>query len=164
MEKLKFDFDFIGLQNYFRVVGKYSLFPPLLWANQVPPKKRHVEITEMDWEVYPEGIYEIIKQFAKYPIKEIVITENGAAFNDILQNGKIHDEKRVKFFQDYLAQVLKAKREGYNISGYLAWTLMDTFEWAEGHKPKFGIVYNDFNTQERMIKDSGYWFKEFLKK
>jgi len=164
MEKLKFDFDFIGLQNYFRIVGRYSLFPPLLWANVVSPDKRQVETTEMDWEVFPEGIYEIIKQFSNYPIKEIVITENGAAFEDIIQDGSVHDEKRVKFFKDYLTQVLRAKRDGYNITGYLVWSIMDTFEWTEGYKPRFGIAYTDYNTQQRIIKDSGYWFRDFLKK
>ncbi len=164
-EKLKFDFDFIGIQNYMRMVARWSLFPPIVWANQVKPEKRvpKEELTEMGWEVYPEGMYKILKQFGKYG-KEIMVTENGAAFPDTVANGRIHDKKRIQFFKDYLANVLKAKNEGVNISGYLVWTLMDNFEWAEGYHPRFGLVHVDFNTQQRTMKDSGLWFQEFLGK
>lgn len=161
-KKLSFDFDFIGLQNYTRVVARWALWPPIVWANQVTPKKRKVEnITEMGWEVYPEGMYKILQQFSKYG-KEIIITENGAPFPDVVSNNAVHDNKRIQYFKDYLQQVLKAKQEGINISGYLVWTLMDNFEWAEGYHPRFGLVYVDFKTQQRIMKDSGIWFKSFL--
>jgi beta-glucosidase len=164
-EKIKFKFDFIGVQNYSRVIGKFSLFPPIVWANQVKAKNiEGAELTEMGWEVYPEGIYKILKQFAAYDgVDKIIVTENGAAFPDVVEGESIHDSKRVEFFKSYLPQVLKAKREGVNVQGYFVWTLMDNFEWAEGFKPRFGIVYTDFATQKRIIKDSGYWWKEFLK-
>jgi beta-glucosidase len=160
-EKLKFEFDFIGLQNYFRVLTKPSLIP-ILWANQVKPEGEG-EFTEMGWEVLPEGIYKIIMQFAKYPVKEIIITENGAAFPDLLTDGRVHDQKRVNFYREYLQNILKAINEGANVKGYFAWTLIDNFEWQEGLHPRFGLVYNDFKTQQRTVKDSGYWFRDFLK-
>jgi beta-glucosidase len=159
---LKFDFDFIGLQNYFRVIGKHSLYPPLVWANEVKPQKRDVPLTAMNWEVHPEGLYKVLKRFAQYPVKQLFVTENGAAFDDILQNGRVHDTERVNYFKDYLAQLLRAKNEGVNVGGYLAWTFMDNFEWAEGFSARFGMVYNDFETQKRIVKDSGLWFKSFL--
>jgi beta-glucosidase len=162
LEKLKFDFDFIGLQNYFRIVGRHSLYPPLVWANQVSPGKLGHPLTEMGWEVYPEGIYMILKQFSKYPIRKIIVTENGAAFQDSMLNGAINDIQRIAFFKDYLSQVLKAKQEGVNIKGYFAWTFLDNFEWAEGYKPRFGLVYTDFNSLNRIPKASAYWFQEFL--
>lgn len=164
-QKMKFNFDFIGLQNYTRIISRFSLFPPIIWANQVKPKHiEGAEITEMDWEVYPEGIYSILKQFAAYKgVDKIIVTENGAAFPDVVENGRVHDVKRVNFYKDYLKNVLRAKQEGVNVQGYFAWTLMDNFEWAEGYKPRFGLVHVDFNTQQRTIKDSGLWFKEFLK-
>ena len=163
VEKLKFDFDFIGLQNYTREIAKYSLLKPVIWGKQIPAEKRDVDLTEMKWEVYPEGIYKILKKFAAYRgIKKIIITENGAAFPDKLTDGKVHDEKRIAFFKNYLTQVLRAKKEGVNVKGYFPWTLMDNFEWAEGYHPRFGLVYIDFKTQERIIKDSGYWFRDFL--
>jgi beta-glucosidase len=161
-KKLQFDFDFIGLQNYFRIVTDFSLLIPYVWANQIPPAKRKVAMTEMKWEVYPEGMYRCIKQFSKYPIKEIVITENGAAFPDTLMNGQIFDKKRIEFFEKYLAALLKAKQEGAKITGYFVWSLLDNFEWSEGYRPKFGLVNVDFATQQRIIKESGQWFKKFL--
>lgn len=166
MEKLAFDFDFIGLQNYFRVVAKHAVFPPIIWGKEIPPHKRGVEeeqITDMGWEVYPEGIYEALKQFGRYPgIRRIIVTENGAAFPDEKMEGKVRDEKRIAFFKGYLEQVLRAKNEGVPVDGYMVWTLMDNFEWAEGYRPRFGLIHVDFDTQERTVKDSGLWFREFL--
>jgi beta-glucosidase len=165
-EKLVANFDFIGIQNYTRIMVKHSLWPPILWANQVKPKNLvgPEDITDMGWEVYPEGIHQVLKQFAAYPgIDKIIVTENGAAFPDTVEGNSVHDAKRVDFYKKYLAQVLKAKQEGVNIQGYFCWTLMDNFEWAEGYKPRFGLVHVDFETQKRTMKDSGLWFKEFLK-
>ncbi len=163
-EKLTFDFDFIGLQNYFRIKAKKSLFPPLIWANQVQPTKwlDKSELTDMGWEVSPEGLYKVLKQFNKYGLKNIIVTENGAAFPDKLENGRVHDPRRTQFYKDYLSNVLRAKKEGVNITGYFCWTLMDNFEWAEGYHPRFGLIHIDFETQKRTIKDTGLWFKEFL--
>lgn len=167
MERLKFDFDFIGIQNYFRVVGKKSLTTPVLWANEYSAMKREVpadQITDMGWEVTPEGIYTILKQFAKYPgIQKIIVTENGAAFSDKLENGTVHDPLRVKFYEDYLAQVLRAKQDGVPVEGYFCWSFLDNFEWAEGFRPRFGLVYVDYETKERVVKDSGKWFQAFLR-
>jgi beta-glucosidase len=166
-QKMIFDFDFHGVQNYFRIVATHSAFPPVLWANQVKPKKLvkdETELTDMKWEVYPAGIYEVIKQLAAYNgVKKIYVTENGAAFPDQVEGDSVHDARRVQFFKDYLAQVLKAKNEGAPVDGYFVWSLMDNFEWAEGYYPRFGLVHVDYQTQKRTIKDSGLWFKEFLK-
>jgi beta-glucosidase len=105
----------------------------------------------------------MLKYFDRYEgIDKIIVTENGASFPDKLEGGAIHDEKRKKFYQDYLRQVLRAKREGVNVAGYFGWSLMDNFEWAEGYQTRFGLVHVDFETQKRTIKDSGLWFKEFL--
>ncbi|MBM77650.1 MAG: beta-glucosidase, partial [Crocinitomicaceae bacterium] len=161
-EALKFKFDFIGLQNYFRVVGKKSLFPPFLWAKQVDAENRNVPMNEMKFEVYPEGIYKILKQFSKYNINNIIITENGVCYKDEVKNGRINDKQRIQFFESYLSNVLKAKNEGVPVNGYFVWSLTDNFEWSEGYDPRFGLVHIDFQTQERKIKDSGYWFKDFL--
>jgi beta-glucosidase len=119
----------------------------------------------MGWEVYPEGIYEIIKQFSKYEkIKKIYITENGSAFKDEVNGNEVNDVKRLQYYKDHLAQVLKAKNEGIDIGGYFCWSFMDNFEWAEGFRPRFGLVHVDYETQKRTIKNSGKWFSEFLLK
>ena len=134
--------------------------------NEVKPKHRNIDatdITEMGWEVYPEGIYNIIKQFASYSnCPPIIITENGAAFSDTVEGNAVHDHQRVAFYKAYLEQVRKAINEGIDIRGYFCWSMMDNFEWAEGYDPRFGLVHVDYNTQRRTIKDSGKWFQTFL--
>jgi len=162
-ERMKFDFDFIGLQNYFPLVIKYNAFVPVIQAWEVKAKSRRKAHTAMGWEINADSFYKIIKQFAAYPnVKNIMITENGAAFHDKITDGIVDDQERIAYFKLYLEAMLKAKNEGVNIIGYMAWTLMDNFEWAEGYLARFGLVYNDFKTQERTIKNSGYWWKEFL--
>lgn len=161
--KLAFNMDFIGVQNYTREMISHSHFTPLIWAKVIGADKRNVETTDMNWEVYPESIYEMLIKFGKYKnFKEIIVTENGAAFPDMLADGKIHDEKRISYLDRYLKQVLRAKNAGVKVNGYFVWSLTDNFEWAEGYRPRFGLVYVDFATQERMIKESGYWFSNFL--
>lgn len=159
-----FDFDFIGIQNYTREVVKHSYTVPYLRARIVKATKRSVKTTLMDWEVNPRSIYEMISKFNTYDkIKRIVITENGAAFKDILQNGEVYDPERISYLQSYLEQVLRAKIDGLKVDGYFAWTFTDNFEWAEGYYPRFGLVYVDFSSQKRIVKASGKWFKHFLR-
>jgi beta-glucosidase len=119
----------------------------------------------MNWEVYPEGVYKMLKKFAAYPnIPELIITENGAAFPDELSiEGSVKDVQRQRYLQDYMGQILRAKREGVRVGGHFVWTFTDNFEWAEGYRPRFGLVYIDFKTQRRIVKDSGYWYRNFLR-
>ena len=119
----------------------------------------------MGWEVNADSFYRMIKRFWLYgSVKEIMITEGGAFYKDQLINGQVKDVERISYFNQYLHALLKAKQEGINISGYLAWTLMDNFEWSEGYNARFGLVHVDFKTQLRTIKNSGYWFRDLLKK
>jgi beta-glucosidase len=164
MERLAFDFDFIGLQTYFRQLVRFDLLNPGTWGREVPHAERgSKELTEMGWEVWPENIYHLLKKFAAYSgVKRIIVTENGAAFPDKLEGEQVHDPQRIQFIQDHLAQVLRAKQEGVPVEGYFYWSLLDNFEWAEGYRPRFGLVYVDYPTQKRVLKDSGKWFREFL--
>lgn len=155
--------DFIGLQNYTREVVRHSTLMPYLNARQVKAGKRNVPCTAMDWEIYPQGIYEVLKRFDAYPnVKKLIITENGAAFHDELTDGQVHDEERIRFYEQYLRQVLRAKKEGVKIEGYFAWSFTDNFEWAEGYSKRFGLVYIDYATQKRIVKSSGFWYRQFL--
>ncbi|AMR41232.1 beta-glucosidase [Elizabethkingia anophelis] len=161
---LKFDMDFIGIQNYTREIIRYAMFVPFLHAKIVNAKERNVEMTAMEWEVYPESIYHILKKFQAYEnIPPLIITENGAAFSDTLQNNVVHDPKRLQYIQNILQQVLRAKQEGVNVNGYFVWTFLDNFEWAEGYHPRFGLVHVDFQTQQRTVKSSGHWYADFIK-
>lgn len=164
-ERMTFDFDYIGLQNYFPLTVKFNAFVPVIQAWEVKAKSRRVQHTKMGWEINGISFYNIIKQFASYPkVKKLIITENGAAFNDKLLHNAVEDNERIDYFELYLSAMLKAKNEGVKIDGYMAWTLMDNFEWAEGYEARFGLVYNDFKTQQRTIKKSGYWWQNFLSK
>jgi beta-glucosidase len=163
-KELAFDMDFIGLQNYTREFVSHAPLMPFVKAKIIKASKRNVEHTLMDWEVYPPSIYYALKRLHNYKqIKEIIITENGAAFNDSYDEDRVDDFRRVRFLQDYIAQVLLAKREGVKVHGYFVWTLLDNFEWAEGYYPKFGLVNVDFRTQRRTVKNSGRWYSQFLK-
>jgi beta-glucosidase len=160
---LQYDFDFIGIQNYTREIVSHSYFVPLVNAKIVKANKRNVPYTQMNWEVYPESIYHILKKYDNYPqIKNLIVTENGSAFHDKLIDGKVIDDERTNYLNSHIEQVLRAKHEGVKVNGYFVWTFTDNFEWAEGYQPRFGLVYVDFKTQQRIIKQSGYWYKQFL--
>jgi beta-glucosidase len=162
-ERLQFDFDFTGIQNYFSVVVKHNPFIPYVNASEVKAITRKKPHTAMGWEISPDGFYNILKRFWKYgAVKEIIVTESGAAFPDKLVNGQVYDQQRMHYHQQYLQALLQAKKDGVKIRGYLAWTLTDNFEWSEGYKARFGLVHVDFKTQLRTVKQSGYWFRDFL--
>jgi beta-glucosidase len=117
----------------------------------------------MGWEINPDSFYRVLKRFAKYKnIKQIIVTENGAAFTDVVKGDTIDDIHREAYFENHVAAMLKAKNEGVPINGYFAWTLTDNFEWSEGYHPRFGLVHVDHATQERRLKRSGYWWQQFL--
>jgi len=161
--RMVFDFDFIGVQYYFRTVAKKSIVPGLR-AKEVLASKRGVPENEMEGEIYPEGLYNILKKYSLYKgIRNLIVTENGTCIPDKLENGRVHDKDRIDYFKNHLAAVLKAKRDGVNVNGYFVWSPTDNFEWDKGYRTRFGLVYVDFNTLARFIKDSGLWFKEFLK-
>lgn len=163
-KELQFDMDFIGIQNYTREMIRYAMFVPYLQAKIVTAKERKVETTEMNWEVYPSAIYHVLKKFSRYPnIPPLIVTENGAAFQDKVEQGKVQDPKRVDYIQQAIQHVYQAKKEGVNVQGYFVWTFLDNFEWAEGYRPRFGLVYVDFENQQRIIKSSGHWYADFLK-
>ncbi len=162
--KMAFDFDFIGLQNYTREIVKHNLFIPYMKGKIVDAKKRKVPTTTMGWEIHPPSIYHMIKKFDAYPgVSSIIITENGVALPDQIRDNRVQDPERIQFINDYLQYVLKAKKEGAKVNGYFVWSLMDNFEWAEGYTQRFGLVYTDYKTKKRTVKDSGIWYSKFLK-
>jgi beta-glucosidase len=162
-ERMHFNFDFIGIQNYFPIVVRHNALIPIVQASEVKAASRKVPHTAMGWEINPDSFYRIIKRFWLYGgVKEIIVSESGASFKDELVDGAINDQQRIEYHQQYLLALLKAKKEGVNIKGYFAWTLTDNFEWAEGYKARFGLIHVDFDTQLRTIKDSGYWFRDWL--
>ena len=129
------------------------------------------------WEIYPEGIYELLMRIntdyltpapagkgMEQKTPEIMITENGVPVPDGLDfDGRVRDERRIHYLRDHIAQVHRAMDAGVPVKGYFHWSLMDNFEWAHGYAQRFGLVYVDFKTQQRTIKESGYWFSKVIK-
>ncbi|MEN3040101.1 MAG: GH1 family beta-glucosidase [Bacteroidia bacterium] len=152
--------DFIGIQNYTREVIKHHALIPWIKGKPIPPKKRRASYQAMGWEVYPESVYLALRQFAQYDSTlPIVITENGFA----AEGETTEDLARIEYIRAALRQVYRAKQEGLPVKGYFIWTFMDNFEWAEGYRPQFGIVYVDRATLERKPKRSALWYRDFLR-
>jgi beta-glucosidase len=162
-EKLPFNFDFVGIQYYYRVVVKHSRIPPF-HAREVQPEFRGVQVNDMNFEVYPIGMYQMLKKFSALPnIPKIIISESGVCFRDFCKEEIIiKDLERTDYHSQILKYALQAKIEGVPLDGYFVWSLTDNFEWKEGYHPRFGLVYIDYKTQKRVMKDSGKWFRDFL--
>ena len=154
--------DFLGVNNYYRAI--ISQGPGGIPDDIKQIRPEGAEFTEMGWEVYPRGLYDLLTRLHQdYTIPQYFITENGAAFNDTVSaDGHVHDPRRVQYLHDYLLQAQAAIAGGVPLAGYFAWSLMDNFEWAFGYSKRFGIVYIDYPTQRRIIKDSGYWYRDTI--
>jgi beta-glucosidase len=163
-KNLAFKMDFIGVQNYTREIVSHAMFMPFMRAKIIKASKRNVETTLMNWEIYPESIYNILIKYSAYKnMPPLIVTENGAAFQDVVRNDEVHDPKRIQYLRENISQVLRARQEGVNVNGYFIWTFLDNFEWADGYYPRFGLVHVDFATQKRIVKSSGKWYSQFLK-
>ena len=161
--RMHFDFDFIGLQNYFPIVVKHQPFIPLIQANDVKAKKRMMPHTDLGWEINPNAFYNIIRDLSTlFPGKQIFITENGACFKDNLVDGKILDNQRCDFFESHLVALKRLVDDGVLLKGYYVWTLTDNFEWHQGYDARFGLIYIDYKNQERIMKQSAFWWQDFL--
>jgi beta-glucosidase len=118
----------------------------------------------MGWEVYPKGMFEVLTTFRKeYGNPPVFITETGAAYEDVVVDGSIHDSQRISYLRSYLEMALKAKSEGSDLRGLFVWSLVDNFEWAFGFSKRFGLIHVDFESGERIVKDSGWWFSDLAK-
>ncbi|MGB2599892.1 MAG: glycoside hydrolase family 1 protein [Candidatus Omnitrophota bacterium] len=156
-EKLsaKHTLDFIALNYYTREFIHYKGRHGEDSIGKTCPRGHHEvgEITDMGWEIYPEGMYEMIKNFSQYRLP-IFITENGIAASDPV---------RKNFIKAHLEQVLRAINRGSPVIGYLYWSLLDNFEWAEGYRPRFGLVHVDYITQQRTIKESARYLSGIIR-
>jgi beta-glucosidase len=170
MKLISSHLDFLGVNCYTSARAYHKWYVPFLHAwmtgSRIPDTefmKDGIQYTSMGWEVYPKCIYNVLMRIKKdYGNPSVYITENGAAFDDIVDNGAIHDIKRIDFLIKHVDMVYKAIQENANVKGYFVWSLLDNFEWAVGFSKRFGIVYVDYNTQNRIIKDSGFWYRDLI--
>jgi beta-glucosidase len=150
--------DFLGVNNYSRFVVVAGTEGPQIVRDS------EAEHTDMGWEVYPDGLHEILIRVARdYAPRAIYVTENGAAFGDVRgHDGRVHDPERTAYLKSHIAAVSRAIGDGAPVQGYFVWSLLDNFEWHHGYSKRFGIVYIDYPTLERVPKDSFYWYRDFI--
>jgi len=148
--------DFYGANIYHGV--------PISASNESQDRSTYTEpLTAMDWTVSPEALYWGPKFLYERYNLPIVVTENGMANLDwIHSDGKVHDPQRIDFLNRYLYKMRQAAEDGVDIQGYFHWSIMDNFEWAEGYKKRFGLIFTDYATQRRILKDSAYWYKNVI--
>jgi len=159
METISQPLDYFGVNIYFALpvrMGKNG-------EPEDPPPPPGYNITTMEWPVTPTALYWGPKFFYERYKKPIIITENGMSNIDWLcRDGRVHDPQRIDFLHNHLLALRKACDDGIQVKGYFVWSLMDNFEWALGYSKRFGIVYVDYKTQKRIMKDSAYWYKEVI--
>jgi beta-glucosidase len=161
MEIVKAPADFIGINLYTGGVFEHDSQEPNLGVRQA--RSDVSERTDFGWEVRPEALHDVIMRIWDDYGLPIYVTENGASYNDVPnEDGAVEDERRVSFLQRYLAQVARAIDDGADVRGYYLWSLMDNFEWAFGYDQRFGITHVDFETLERTIKQSGFWYRDVI--
>ncbi|MDE2081574.1 MAG: beta-glucosidase [Burkholderiales bacterium] len=148
--------DYLGVNYYSRAVSSAD--------GSFDAKRSGLALTEMGWEIYPRGLTELLLTLHReYTLPPVYITESGGAFKDPLTaDGRVHDADRTEYLRTHIAAVAEALRQGVPMAGYMVWSLMDNFEWSSGYAKRFGIVHVDYATQQRTLKDSARWYREFL--
>jgi len=156
--------DFVGVNYYTRRVVRHDrdALPPRVRAVQVPGSI----IMETGWEVFPSGLTRaLLGVRERYGAVPVYVTENGAAFADPAapEGGRVEDTLRVSYYREHLLALLAAIRQGVDVRGYFAWSLLDNFEWASGYSLRFGLVHVDYATQRRTVKASGEYYREIVR-
>ncbi|MDP4084468.1 MAG: GH1 family beta-glucosidase [Bacillota bacterium] len=153
--------DFLGVNYYSHNSISHNDDDPVF---QAKPINETENVTDMGWGIHPESLYHLLKRIqSDYTNLPLYITENGAAFPDEVENGKIEDNDRIRYLHDHFVAAHRFIEEGGNLKGYYVWSLMDNFEWAFGYSKRFGIIYVDYETLERTPKESYKWYQNIIK-
>ncbi len=163
LEAIAVPTDFLGINYYTRAVlrsDKVSENENALRTIKVDEANK----TETGWEVYPQGLLELVARISfDYRPRKIYITENGASYSDGPDaEGRIRDERRISYLHDHFVKMHQLLECGVPLAGYFLWSLLDNFEWSEGYRQRFGIVWVDFETLQRIPKDSAWWYKRVI--
>jgi beta-glucosidase len=151
--------DFLGVNYYTRSIVRADP----AGGEPVTVEDDAAERTDMGWEVYPDGLYELLRRLDdEYELPPLYVTENGAAYADRRENGSVHDPQRISYVERHLAAIRRALDDGIPVRGYFLWSLLDNFEWAFGYSRRFGIVYVDYETLERVPKASYHWYRDLI--
>ncbi|MFI4913013.1 MAG: GH1 family beta-glucosidase [Sedimentisphaeraceae bacterium JB056] len=167
MELISQPLDFLGLNIYNGIYSSAENRPQtgdmFESISHIANNPNAVGTTGFDWPVTPECLYWGTKFFYERYKKPIFITENGLSNPDWpALDGKVHDPQRIDFLHRHLLELGKSISEGNEVKGYFQWSLMDNFEWAAGYSKRFGLIYVDYNTQQRILKDSAHWYRQVI--
>ncbi len=155
LELMQQPLDFLGLNFYTRQ------FISTTEPKRPPPGQ--FGFTDMGWEIYPKALTQhLVRLTREYSPPPIYITENGMAAPDVMQEGRVHDEARIRYLHEHLQAIARACELGADVRGYFYWSLLDNFEWNSGYTKRFGLVHVDYQSQRRTLKDSAHWYREFL--
>jgi beta-glucosidase len=163
MDLIQQPLDFVGINYYTRAVVRHDVADIPARAGRVA-QPQHVH-TEMNWEVYAQGLTDTLTRFkSRYGDVPVYVTENGAAFADppTVAEAVVHDPLRVSYYHEHLRAVHRAITAGVDVRGYFAWSLLDNFEWSHGYSKRFGIVHVDFETQRRTPKESAIYYNRIV--
>ncbi len=139
-------------------------YSPSVGSEHVVEVDPGLPVTAMGWPIDPTGLYDTLTRLANdYPGLPLYITENGAAFEDKVVDGAVHDTERIAYLDSHLRAAHAAIEAGVPLKGYFAWSFMDNFEWALGYGKRFGIVHVDYESQTRTVKDSGWWYSRVMR-
>lgn len=154
--------DFLGVNYYFRAIVQHN--PQAAPFHYDYVSLPDVERTEMGWEVYPDGLYEVLTALHRsYAPAQIYITESGAALCDaVTADQRVHDAGRISYLVRHFQAAADAIATGVPLVGYFVWSLMDNFEWSLGYSKRFGMIYVDYATQRRVIKESAYFYRSII--
>ncbi|WP_332641630.1 GH1 family beta-glucosidase [Aeromicrobium sp.] len=154
--------DFLGINYYTRHVVGAGLWPG---SSDVRFESENgLERTASGWDIDPQGLVDVLSRVQRdYAPIPVYLTENGAAFDDEVVDGVVHDADRISFLNDHLESIATMRQQGMDIRGYFAWSLLDNYEWAEGYAKRFGIVHVDYETQVRTPKDSARWYSDLIR-
>ena len=164
MDIVKAPLDFIGINLYTRMTIAHDPHDTMMGTRPAYHGEEN-ELTDFGWEVYPQALSEMILRISRdYPKLPIYVTENGASYGEKPDaDGQVRDQRRIRFLRGYISEMGRAIEKGADVRGYFLWTFTDNFEWAEGFQQRFGIVYCDFETQQRIIKESGHWYSQLAR-
>lgn len=164
LDSISAPLDFLGVNNYSRILVRGSQTQPLADQCESVSPVPNACYTDLGWEIYPNGLRDVLVNVGRnYPVGKLYVTENGAAFPDAWDGGDtISDPRRVDYLRAYITACAEAIEQGAPLQGYFVWSLMDNFEWGEGYAKRFGVVYIDYPTQRRLIKESGHWYAALL--
>ena len=153
--------DFLGVNYYTRDILRSDKVAESENLARTLFKAEAPELTEMGWEVYPQGLYDLLNRIHfHYGPKKMYVTESGASYGEGPDaKGRIADRRRILYLRDHFAAASRAIANGVPLGGYFVWSLMDNFEWERGYKQRFGLAWTDYATQARLLKDSALWYR-----